>query len=168
MTVSVKSILADYGFKAENTSIETRIENGQVGENALPQPTFEVLDSFNLRINFTLSEQYQQFLAGRRLQFRIRDRIRGDSDWYTIKQTFVRIPEISSVSCSGTKCKITGKGLDYIGQVSTDGGSVWQPPLTVQLTSDGKSFMEIQGVKNKSLLRIKLRDFQKTDGLPIK
>ncbi|NNE99941.1 MAG: hypothetical protein HKN25_13050 [Pyrinomonadaceae bacterium] len=168
MTVSVKSILADYGFKAENTNIETRIENGQVGENALPQPTFEVLDSFNLRINFTLSEQHQQFLAGRRLQFRIKDRVRGDSDWYTIKQTFVRIPEISSVICKGSKCKVSGKGLDYIGQVSTDGGNVWQPPLTVQPTSDGRSYMEIQGVKDRRLLRIKLRDFQETEGLPIK
>ena len=167
MTVAVKSTLADYSFKRENISIETRIENGQVGQEALPQSTFEVLDTFSLRIGFQFSEQNQQFLAGRRLQFRIKDRQRGDSDWYSIKQTFVRIPKIDSILCKGQECKITGTGLDYIGQVSTDGGGIWQPPLQVQPTPNGKSFMSINGVKDKKLLRIKLRDFPNTEGLPI-
>ncbi len=52
MTLAVKSTLADYSFKTENISIETRVENGQVGQESLPQPTFEVLDSFNLKIGF--------------------------------------------------------------------------------------------------------------------
>ena len=167
MTVAVKSTLADYSFKAENLLIETRIENGQVGQEALPQSTFEVLDTFNLRIGFQFNQQSQQFLAGRRLQFRIKDRQRGDSDWYSIKQTFVRIPKIDSITCNGEECKITGTGLDYIGQVSTDGGNVWQPPLQVQPTPNGKSFMSINGVKDKKLARIKLRDFPNTEGLPI-
>ena len=167
MTVAVKSTLADYSFKRENISIETRIENGQVEQQALPQATFEVLDTFNLRIGFQFSKQNQQFLAGRRLQFRIKDRQRGDSNWYSIKQTFVRIPRIDSIICRGQECKITGTGLDYIGKVSTDGGNVWQPPLQVQPTPDRKSFMSILGVKDKKLLRIKLRDFANTEGLPI-
>ncbi len=168
MTVAVKSTLADYSFRRENLLIETKIENGQVGQEALPQATFEVLDTFNLRIGFQFNEHNQQFLAGRRLQFRIKDRQRGDSDWYTIRQTFVRIPRIDSIICRGQECKITGTGLDYIGQVSTDGGNIWQPPLQVQPTPDGKSFMVINGVKSKRLLRIKLRDFPDTEGFEMK
>ena len=165
MSLVLKATLTDYSFKTENVSIETRIENGQVGQSVLPFAAKEVLDPSNLRISFTFNDQHQQYLAGRRLQFRIKDRFRGDSDWYTIKQTFVRIPDIQLVTCQNKQCKIIGKGLDYIGQFSTDGGNVWQPPLQAQPTSDGKSFMIILGVKNKKLLRIKLRDFPNTEGL---
>jgi len=165
MTLSVKTTLTDYSFKTENISIETRIENGQVGQDVLPFASKEVLDLSNLRISFTFNQQNQQYLAGRRLQFRVKDRIRGNSDWYTIKQTFVRIPQIQSVSCSKGECKIIGKGLDYIGQFSTDGGNIFQPPLQAQPTSDGKSFILLQGVKDKKLLRIKLRDFPNMEGL---
>ena len=165
LTVAVKTTLADYGFKAENISIETKIENGQVGQGTLPQPKFEVLDQFNLRIGFEFNQQNKQFLAGRRLQFRIKDTVRGNSNWYTIKQTFIRIPKIDSINCQSGNCKITGKGLDYIGQISTDGGKVWQPPLQVQPTQGGKSSMTIQGAQDRKLIRIKLRDFPNTEGL---
>ena len=168
LTAQVKTSLTDYSFKAENISIETRIENGQVGKNALPRASFDVLDSFNLRINFALNQKYQQFLAGRRLQFRIKDKVRGNSDWYTLRQTFVRIPEIESIVCREQECNLTGKGLDYIGQISTDGGKVWQPAPPAQPTPDGKSVMTIQGVRDKKLLKIKLRDFPKMKGLSIK
>ena len=167
MTVAVRSTLADYSFKTENISIETKIENGQVGQEALPQATFEVLDTFNLRVGFLFSQQHQQFLAGRRLQFRIKDKRRGDSDWYTIKQTFVRIPKINSIVCKGAECKITGAGLDYIGQISIDGGNGWQPPQQVQPTTDGKSIMTIPGAKNRNMLRVRLRDFMNTEGLKL-
>ena len=168
MYVAVKTILTDYDFKTENLSIETKIENGQVGRNALPRTKFEVLDPANLKINFLFNGKYQQFLAGRRLQFRIKDKIRGNSNWHTIKQTFVRTPTIDSINCLNEKCKITGKGLDYIGQISIDGGKVWLPPLQVQSTPDGISSITISGVKDKDLLRIKLRDFPNTEGLVIK
>ncbi len=108
-----------------------------------------------------------QFLAGRRLQFRILDRLRGNSDWYTIKQKFVRIPKVDSVSCRNNECKITGTGLDYIGQISTDGGRVWQPSLQVVPQSSGRSSMTINGIENRHMLRIKLRDFPDTEGLAI-
>lgn len=165
MTVNVKTTLTDYGFKAEEINIETRLENGRVGQSGLSQAKPEVLDSFNLKIVFTLNPQSNHFLAGRRLQFRIRDMLRGDSDWYTIKQTFVRTPEIKSVSCLNGKCKIRGKGLDYIGQISTDSGKTWKPPPQIQPIENGKSFMSISAVKDKKFIRIKLRDFPNTDGL---
>ncbi len=167
MTIAVKTALTDYAFKTENISIKTRIENGQVGQNILPVVNIEVLDPSNLRIGFTFREQTKQYLAGRRLQFRILDRARGNSDWYTIKQTFVRVPQIDSVTCIKEQCEIVGKGLDYIGQISIDGGKVWNPPLRAQPTTDGKAILKISGVKDKKLLRIKLRDFPKTDGLEI-
>ncbi len=168
MTVDVKTTLADYGFKAENISIETRIENGQVVPNALPKTTFEVLDSFNLQINFVFDKQHRQFFGGRRLQFRIKDKIRGTSDWYTTKQTFIRIPQIDSVSCQNGGCKITGKGLQYIGKISVDGGSAWLPPSQLQPTPDGRAVMTISSAKVRGLIRIKLRDYPSTDGLPLR
>ena len=165
LTVAVKTILTDYVFRAENIRIETRIENGQVGQGAMPRAVVEVLDQFNLRIGFEINQQGKQFLAGRRLQFRIKDAERGNSDWYTIKQIFVRTPRINSLQCKNRQCKITGKGLDYIGQISVDGGKVWQRPSHVQPAPNGNSTMMIPGVKDKKLLRIKLRDFPKMKGL---
>jgi len=168
MTIAVKTALTDYSFKTENLKIETRVENGQVNRNLLPTVKLEVLDTANLKISFLFKEQTKRFIAGRRLQFRVLDQIRGDSDWYTIKQTFVRVPQIDSVTYAREQCEIVGKGLDYIGQISTDGGKVWRPPLRVQSTTDGKAILIIKGVKDKKLLRIRLRDFPKMDGLEIK
>ena len=164
MTVAVRTSLTDYGFRAENISIETRIENGLVGRKELPKTRFEVIDEFNMRIGFDFNEKYQQFLAGRRLQFRIRDRVRGVSDWYTIKQTFIRTPKVNSVNCGKNECRITGKGLDYIGNYSTDGGKTWNPPLHASANPQGKFTLIVPGIKERKLLRIKLRDFPKTEG----
>lgn len=162
MTVTVKTALTDFNFRTENTKIETRIENAQNLQDLLLLPAFEVLDSLNMRILFNFDESHRQLLAGRRLQFRIKDVNRGNSDWYTIKQTFLRTPNIDSVNCKGDECTISGDGLDYIGQVSLDGGNLWQPPAQVQLTQTGRSTMIVMEVKDKKLLRIKLRDFPNT------
>ena len=166
ISVNLQNALTDYTFKVENIEIETRIEKGQVDANELPKAEFEVLDWKNLRVDFKLNEQSQKLLAGRRLQFRIRDKERGDSDWYTLKKTFARIPKILSVKCAvgtGGNCQIKGDGIDYISQVSVDGGKTWYPQepatLTVQPTSDGKSAATIPHYLNKKLLQIRLRDF---------
>ncbi|NNF00873.1 MAG: hypothetical protein HKN25_17790 [Pyrinomonadaceae bacterium] len=164
MTVAVRTSLTDYNLRAENISIETRIENGRVGIKELPRAKFEVIDTFNMRIDFDFDVEHQQFLAGRRLQFRINDRLRGTSDWYTIKQTFVRFPKVNSVSCAAGKCRITGKGLDYIGPYSTDGGTTWKPPLQAKATPKGGHVLIIPDAKRRSLIRVKLRDFSKTEG----
>ena len=81
MTLAVETNLTDYNFRAENISIETRVENGEVSKENLPQTTFEVIDAVNLRIDFDFDIKYKQFLAGRRLQFRVLDKQRGKSDW---------------------------------------------------------------------------------------
>ena len=171
MTIAIQNILTDYNFRLENLSIETRIENATTNSNELPQIRFEVLDTNNLRLNFTFNQVTNKALSGRRLQFRIRDRERGNSDWLTIKQTFVRIPSIESVKCTNemnNQCELKGEGLDYIGQVSTDGGRNWNNNnLQVQLTEDGKNKIMIPMLINQKFLNIKLRDFSNTEGLNV-
>jgi hypothetical protein len=174
MSVAVQNKLTDYDFKQENLQIETRIEKSQPGAFSLPEVEFEVLDNNKLRLNFAFNEQTQKFLGGRRIQFRIRDQERGDSDWYTIKQTFVRIPQIESVKCSkemNGQCQLIGQGIDYIQQVSVDGGASWYPSdptgLIVQPTADEKTMALIPLLANKELLQIRLRDFPKTEGFKI-
>jgi len=90
ITVNAKNALTDYDFKVENIQIETKIENSQINSTELPKADFEVLDWKNMQISFQLNEQFQRLLGGRRLQFRIRDRERGDSPWYTVQKPFVR------------------------------------------------------------------------------
>ena len=167
MTVAVETNLTDYNFRAENISIETRVENGEVTKTNLPQTTFEVIDPVNLRIDFVFDIKYKQFLAGRRLQFRILDRQRGKSNWYTIKQTFVRIPEITSIICKNNNCRITGRQLDYIGEYSTDGGRTWNKPVKARANRNGSFLIVIPDVKDKNLLRIKFRDFENMEGLTL-
>lgn len=174
LSIVVQNKLTDYEFKGENLSIETRIERSQPGAVQPPQVGYDVLDGNTLRLNFTFNEQSQKFIGGRRLQFRIRDRERGDSDWYTIRQTFVRLPEIKSVKCTtemNGMCQMTGDGIDYIQQVSVDGGQSWYPQdqsgLIAQPTADGQKTAMIPLLVNKKLLQIKLRDFPNTSGLPI-
>lgn len=164
-------------------------------------------------MNLTIPQTAQKYLGGRRIKFKIRDRERGESDWYVIKQTFVRFPKIEAVKCSNPKvnevkpktqtknqtingsavnngvattpnsetrtpnsptanslpCIISGIGLDYINQVSTDGGVTWYPQssqtLQAQLTSDGKSTAMIPLLKDKKSLIIKLRDYPKLEGI---
>jgi hypothetical protein len=61
--------------------------------------------------------------------------------------------------------------LDYIAQVSIDGGNSWyqQAPVTLQAqpAEDGQKRALIPLFTNKKLLQIKLRDFPKTEGLNV-
>jgi hypothetical protein len=163
VTVRVKNSLTDYDFKFENLAVETRIEKSQINPSELPQASFTVLDWKNLELKFALSDALRQKLGGRRIEFRIRDRERGDSDWFTIKQTFVRTAEISSIKCGGGNCEMKGEGLEFIAQVSTDGGLSWFPEagenLQVQPTRDGQKSAQIPLLLNKKLLQIKMRDY---------
>jgi hypothetical protein len=174
LSVNVQNALTDYDFKAENIQIETRIENSELNPAELPKVEFEVLDWKNMRINFSLSESLQKLLGGRRLQFRIRDIARGNSNWYTLQKTFVRTPEQIAVRCANQtsgNCEMTGKGIEYIRQVSVDGGKTWYPqePATLmpQLKPDGQKAVIIPFYSNKKLLQIRLRDFPGSHGLTI-
>lgn len=172
--VNVQNALTDYDFKVENIQIETRIEKSEVNPSELPKVDFEVLDWKNMKISFMLNEQSQRLLGGRRLQFRILDKIRGDSDWYTLQKTFARIPQIASVRCTGGakgNCELKGEGIEYISQVSVDGGKSWFPQepatLTAQPTPDGRKVVAIPSFSNKKLLQIRLRDYPKGEGLTV-
>lgn len=172
LSVVVRNKLTDYDFRGENISVETKIENSQLGAVESPQVSFDVLDANSLRLNFQFTEQSKKFIGSRRLQFRLRDRQRGDSDWYTIRQTFVRIPQIESITCTRNlngQCELKGVGIDYIGQVSVDGGMSWYPGegrmLSAQVSTDGKTVALIPILSNKKLLYIKLRDYPKTEGI---
>jgi hypothetical protein len=172
ISVNLQNPLTDYDFKVENIQIETRVENSQISSNELPKTDFEVFDWKTMKIRFLLSEQSQRILGGRRLQFRIRDRQRGDSDWYTIKQTFVRLPGSISITCpKGTNgnCELKGQGIEYIKQVSVDGGKTWFPQepatLIVQSAPSGRSSAVIPRYTNRKLVQIRLRDFYTNEGL---
>ena len=170
ISLIVQNALTDYDFKLENITIETRIENGQTNGTDLPKTNLEVLDWKNMQITFQLNEQLQTLLSGKRLQFRIRDKVRGDSDWYTLGKTFARLPESISVECpaqASENCLMKGAGIEYVGQVSVDGGKNWQSSLTVETMSNGEKFIKIPRYSNKNLLQIKLRDFPMTQGLPV-
>lgn len=211
LTITVQNKLTDYNFMTENLQIETGVENSTINQGELPQVKFEVLDTNNLRINLTIPEATKKYLGGRRIRFRIKDRERGDSDWYLIKQTFVRFPKIEAIKCdsqslpslqsspslassnptpnspnsvnppnygnsvnspnsvNSLNCLMSGVGLDYISQVSVDGGLSWYPgstgSLQAQLLSDGTSTAMIPLLQNKKSLMIKLRDYPKAEGI---
>ncbi len=167
LSVTAKTTLTDYSFKTENLQIETRLENGRGQHSSIPEPTFEVLDSLTLQINFVFDKRSQRYLAGRRLQFRIKDSERGSSHWYTIKQTFIRVPQIERVLCQKAECKLSGTGLKYIGQISFDEGKTWQSLPAILRTPTGKSIAKLPVVKNVKLIYIKLRDFPDTRGFPL-
>ena len=99
MTLAVRNILTDYGFKRENISIETKIENATVNLNELPVVEFEVLDTNNLRVNFSFNPTVIKALSGRRLQFRIKDREKENLIAYD-QTNFVRVPGIEAVKCT--------------------------------------------------------------------
>jgi hypothetical protein len=69
------------------------------------------------------------------------------------------------------QCEIKGEGIDYIQQVSVDGGTSWFPQeatgLIVKPTANGQKTAMIPLLANKKMLQIKLRDFPKTEGLPV-
>ena len=166
VSANVRNALTDYDFKIENIEIETRIENSQINFGELPKANFEVLDWKNMTITFSLNEQSQRLLSGRRLQFRIRDKVRGYSNWYTVENKFVRLPEISAVHCSNLlteNCLLKGKGIEYISQVSIDGGKTWFPeqPATIIAKPDinGEKTASIPHISGKKSLQIRLRDF---------
>ena len=171
ISVNVQNSLTDYDFRSENISVETRLENSQLSSVQLLKPDFEVLDWKTIKIDFQLNEQLRRVLGGKRLQFRIRDKIRGDSDWYTVRKTFARIPKISSVKCAigGGLCELRGEGIDYIGEVSVDGGATWSAndsnALKIQPTTDGQRALMIPFYSNKIFLQIKLRDCPKLGAL---
>lgn len=171
---TLQNKLTDYEFRSENLSIETRIEkNSEILQSV--KTSLEVLDGNTLQVNFIFDELLKKVIGGRRLQFRIRDKERGVSDWYTVRQTFVRIPEIASINCpqnTNGECRISGKGLGYILQFSGDGGATWFPQasdaLKIQTTDDGQESATIKGLSDKNPLLIKLRDFPKTTGFRLK
>jgi len=172
VSVSVQNALTDYDFKVENLSIESRIEKSSLNPNQLPETNFEVLDWKNLRIRFGLNEPLQRLLNGRRLQFRIVDKERGASDWYTVNKTFVRLPKINSLKCLAGNCEIKGEGLDYLSQVSLDGGLTWYPKLPetlkVEITASGQNVARIPAVGTQNQLRIRLRDYYLVEGLMVR
>jgi hypothetical protein len=174
ISINVRNALTDYDFNPENISIETRIEKSQINASELPKATFEVLNWMSMRVSFLLNEQTQKFLGGKRLQFRIRDKVRGDSDWYTLRKTFARVPEAISVKCSkemNGNCEMKGDGIDYVKQVSVDGGMTWYPQgggmLIAQPTADGQRAAMIPHYSNKKLLQIRLIDFPSAEGLTV-
>lgn len=171
---TLQNKLTDYEFRPENLSIETRIEKSSEILQSV-KAGFEVLDGDTLRVNFTFDETLRKIIGGRRLLFRIKDRERGTSDWYTLRQIFVRIPEIASIKCpqdTNGECRISGKGLAYISQFSIDGGATWFPQdsdaLKIQTTADGQESATIKGFSDKNPLLVKLRDFPKTTGFRLK
>jgi hypothetical protein len=83
--VNIQNALTDYNFTIENLTVETRIENTETNPFQENHISFEVFDWHSMRLNIQLTEQAKKMLGGRRLQFRVRDSKRGDSDWYSIK-----------------------------------------------------------------------------------
>jgi hypothetical protein len=174
ISLNLENVVSDYEFKNENLKIETRIEKGQQPTGDYLKTEFEVLDWNHIRLKFYLFGDIHTQLGGRRLQFRIRDRDRGDSDWYTVKQTFVRTPEIAQIKCTNEMqgmCEVKGEGIDYISQVSVNDGKTWYPAsgasLEPQPTADGMTAVMIPLLQNKKFLRVKLRDFQDETGFTI-
>ncbi len=164
----VNSQLTDYSFKSENLTVEARLEGGRT-RNSFPFfASLEVLDSSHIKIEVAIKPNSAKAIAGRRIQFRLKDKNRGVSDWYTFRQTFVRVPEINSAKCSATECRIRGTGLEYIGRVSVDMGNQWLQPSKILRMENGEFLMEIPKGSLRGPLQIKLRDFPSTEGLIIK
>lgn len=169
--VNIQNALTDYDFKVENLTIETRIENTEANPFQENHIDFEVLDWRSMRLNITLTEQSKKMLGGRRIQFRIRDSKRGDSDWYSIKQTFVRMPQITVLKCSAKDCEVIGKGISYIQQISLDDGKTWYPNEPTGLVAKSIGFelemAVVQNVSGSKSIKIKLRDFPTSEGISI-
>lgn len=172
ISVNIQNTLTDFDFKIENLLIETRIENTQTNPFNLTDIDFEVLDWRSIKLNIRLNDQAKKMLGGRRIQFRICDKQRGNSDWYSIKQTFVRLPQGLSVKCLNKQCELAGKGINYIQQVSLDEGKTWFPQeptgLVAKSTENGLETAIIPNLTAaKKSIKIKLRDFPMSDGFMI-
>ncbi|NJM52195.1 MAG: hypothetical protein HC846_01665 [Blastocatellia bacterium] len=170
--VNIQNSLTDYDFKIENLTIETRIENTEVNPFQENDISYEVLDWRSMRLSIRLSEQSKKFLGGRRIQFRILDNKRGNSDWYSIKQTFVRMPQITSLKCSTKECEIIGRGISYIQQISLDDGKTWfsneSTGLVAKAIENDLEKVVVQNVsESKKVIKIKLRDFPNGEAIPI-
>jgi hypothetical protein len=169
--VNIQNALTDYDFKIENLTIETRIENTETNPFQENHISFEVLDWRSMRLGIQLTEQSKKFLGGRRIQLRILDSKRGDSDWYSIKQTFVRMPNITALKCSVKECELIGKGISYIQQISLDEGKTWYPNeptgLVAKSIENELEMAVIPNVSGNKSIKIKLRDFPTADGIPI-
>lgn len=169
--INIQNALTDYDFKIENLTIETRIEKTDLNPFQENDISYEVLDWRSMRLNISLSEQAKKFLGGRRIQFRILDSKRGDSDWYSIKQTFVRMPQITTLKCSNKECEVIGKGISYIQQISLDDGKTWFPNEPTGLVAKSiENELEMATIPNTAgskSIKIKLRDFPTSDGIPI-
>lgn len=167
--INIQNALTDFDFKVENLRIETRIENTSINPFSPPEIDYEVLDWRSIRLNLHLSEQTRRILGGRRIQFRLTDVRRGSSDWFTIKQTFVRTPQITSLKCAGKECELLGKGISYIQQISLDDGKTWFPQLPNGLitksTENGLEMALIPNINGSKSLKLKLRDFPKVEWL---
>lgn len=89
ITINLKNALTDYDFKPENISIETRIEDfpNQSFEIELPKANFQVLDWKHIQVSFLITKPFKDILGDGKLQFRIRDKERGDSDWYIVRNS---------------------------------------------------------------------------------
>lgn len=167
--INIQNALTDFDFKIENLRIETRIENTQTNPFTIGDVDFEVLDWRSIRLNIRLNDQAKKMLGGRRIQFRICDKQRGNSDWYSIKQTFVRLPQALSVKCLNKQCELTGKGINYIQQISLDEGKTWFPQEPTGLVAkSAENGLETATIPNltvaKKSIKIKLRDFPMSDG----
>lgn len=87
ITVNLNNALTDYDFKAENIEIETRIEDfpNQSFEVELPKANFQVIDWKHIQVSFLITKPFKDVLGEKNLQFRIRDKERGNSDWFTVR-----------------------------------------------------------------------------------
>jgi hypothetical protein len=108
-------------------------------------------------------------VGGRRIQFTLADARRGNSDWYSIKQTFVRLPNITALKCLGKECELKGTGINYILQISLDGSKTWFPSeptgLTAKAIENGLETALIPNPAGVKSVKIKLRDFSVADGV---
>lgn len=69
------------------------------------------------------------------------------------------------------QCEISGEGIDYIAQISVDGGASWFPKageiLQVQAGSNSVKTVLIPALTDKKRLLVGFRDYPLTDGLAV-
>ncbi|MFV0389956.1 MAG: hypothetical protein ACK5NT_14525 [Pyrinomonadaceae bacterium] len=166
--INLQNALIDQDFRIEQLRLEARIEGSDVMPFVPPDIKFEVLDWRTIRLKLKISEQTRKYLAGKRIQFRIIDSERGNSDWYTLSKTFVRMPSDISVRCKANECVIAGRGITYLKQISLDGGKTWYPDANESLMpipqKDGTDRLVIPNSGGRDGVRVRLRDFDNDQG----